>query len=79
MRTLDMFLNNMDILTPAEYLELATKHPERIKDAHMILPRIGKDNHFGKFQVVFYGGSGMAIGSYYQKSKNLNSQNDNRE
>ena len=53
MRTLDMFLNNMDILTPAEYLELATKHPERIKDAHMILPRIGKDNHFGKFQVVY--------------------------
>ena len=30
-------------------------------------------------RVVFYGGSGMAIGSYYQKSKNLNSQNDNKE
>ena len=30
-------------------------------------------------RVVTYGGSGIAIGSYYQKSKNLNSQNDNKE
>ena len=53
MRTLDMFLNNTAMLTPAEYLKLYTEHPERIKSARMIPPRIGRDKHFGKFRVTF--------------------------
>ena len=56
MRTIDMLLNNTAILTPAEYLKLYTEHPERIKSARMIPPRIGLDKHFGKFRVTFASG-----------------------
>ena len=56
MRTIDMLLNDTAILTPNEYLKLYTEHPERIKSARMIPPRIGRDRHFGKFQVTFTGG-----------------------
>jgi hypothetical protein len=53
MRMLDMKLNKSAILTPSEYLKLYSECPECIKRARMIPPRIGKDKHFGKMQVVF--------------------------
>lgn len=53
MRMLDMKLNKSAILTPSEYLKLYSECPECIKRSRMIPPRIGKDKHFGKMQVVF--------------------------
>jgi len=53
MRMLDMKLNKSAILTPSEYLKLYSECPECIKRARMIPPRIGKDKHFGRMQVVF--------------------------
>ena len=53
MRTLNMKLSKSAILTPSEYLKLYSKCPECIKKARMIPPRIGKDRHFGRMQVVF--------------------------
>ena len=53
MRMLDMKLNKSAILTPSEYLKLYSECPECIKRSRMIPPRISKDKHFGKMQVVF--------------------------
>jgi len=53
MRTLDMTLSKSAIMTPSQYIKLYSKCPECIKRARMIPPRIGKDKHFGRMQVVF--------------------------
>ena len=53
MRTLDMMLSKSAIMTPSQYIKLYSKCPECIKRARMIPPRIGKDKHFGRMQVVF--------------------------
>ena len=58
MHTLGTRFNKTAIMTPAEYLKFYTAHPERIKRAQMLPPRLGKDKHFGKFRVVF------ALGHY---------------
>ncbi len=43
------------ILKPQDYLKLYEEHPEQIKHARIIPPRIGIDKHFGKIAVVFAG------------------------
>lgn len=53
MRTLDATLRRSATLTPSEFLRLYSEHPERVKSARMIPPRIGKDKHFGRVRVVF--------------------------
>ncbi|MBQ7264452.1 MAG: hypothetical protein IJR14_12145 [Synergistaceae bacterium] len=49
------------MMAPSEYLKLYTEHPERIKRARMIPPRLGKDRHFGKMRVVLASGRYEAV------------------
>lgn len=41
------------MLTARDFLNLCEKSPESIGQVRVILPRIGIDSHFGKFEVTY--------------------------
>ncbi len=53
MQFLDMVLKKSDVLSAEEYLKLYTESPDSIATVRVIPPRIGVDNHFGKFEVFY--------------------------
>ena len=53
MNLLNLAMKKNALLTPDEYLKLFKESPNSIESVSMKMPRLGKDNHFGLFEVTF--------------------------
>ena len=53
MQFLDMLSKKSDILSAEEYIKLYTESPDSINFVRMKIPRLGIDDHFGKFEVFY--------------------------
>ena len=46
-------MNKSAVLSPSEYVQLYDSNSDKIEAVSVILPRIGVDDHFGMFKVVY--------------------------
>lgn len=53
MQLLNFSMKKSAVLSPAEYVQLYNENTDSIDSVRMILPRLGVDNHFGMFKVVY--------------------------
>ncbi len=53
MQLLNFSMNKSAVLSPSEYVKLCNEDADSIESVTMILPRLGEDNHFGKFKVIY--------------------------
>ena len=53
MQLLNFSMKKSALLSPSEYVRLYNEHSNNIESVNMILPRLGIDDHFGKFKVVY--------------------------
>lgn len=54
MRLLNLFSTKKSaVLSPSEYVQLYNNNADNIEAVSVILPRIGVDDHFGMFKVVY--------------------------
>lgn len=53
MKYFDFTLRKSAVLTAGEYMKLYTNAPESIDFVRMLMPRVGIDKHFGKFEVTY--------------------------
>lgn len=44
---------NHESLSPSDFRELATEHPERVESSKFVPPQLG-DSHFGYFEVEYH-------------------------
>lgn len=53
MQLLNFSMKKSAVLSPAEYVQLYNENTDSIASVCIILPRLGVDNHFGMFKVVY--------------------------
>ena len=53
MQLLNFSMKKSAVLSPAEYVQLYNENTDSIDSVRIILPRLGADNHFGMFKVVY--------------------------
>lgn len=53
MKLLNFSMKKSAVLSPSEYIQLCDENPDSIEAVTILLPRLGTDDHFGKFKVIY--------------------------